>query len=321
MNHSATHVIVGAGPIGSGTALRLADAGHRVIVVTRSGSGPEHPSIELVVADASDQARLTEIASGAHAIYNCANPPYHRWATDWPPLAASLLGAAETTGARLVTMSNLYMYAADSSPMRSSDPLDPPSKKGAIRVQMWSEALGAHEAARVRVTEARASDYFGPGLGQNGHFGDRVIPKLIAGKSVSVIGRSDVPHSWSYVGDVCDTLVALGTDDRALGRAWHVPTLPTMSAQQLADAVSRVAGHDAATVKTMPNLLLKLAGVFSKPIRELGEMMYQFTAPFEVDSSDTTAIFGLEATPLSVQIDTTIASYGVSDKQVAASAA
>jgi nucleoside-diphosphate-sugar epimerase len=321
MNNSATHVIVGAGPIGSGTALRLAQAGHRVIIVTRSGSGPERADIELVAADAADQARLTEIAAGADAIYNCANPPYHRWATDWPPLAASLLGAAETTGARLVTMSNLYVYAADSSPMRASDQLDPPSKKGAIRVQMWRDALGAHEAGRVRVTEARASDYFGPGLGQNGHFGDRVMPKLIAGKSASVIGRSDVPHSWSYVGDVCDTLVVLGTDDRALGRAWHVPTRPPMSAQQLADEVSRVAGHGSATVKTMPNLLLKLAGVFSKPIREIGEMLYQFTAPFELDSSDTTSTFGLEATPLSVQIDATIASYSGSAQPVAVGAA
>jgi nucleoside-diphosphate-sugar epimerase len=310
MNHSATHVIVGAGPIGSGTARQLADAGHRVIVVTRSGSGPDHPGVELVAADASDQARLTDIAAGAHAIYNCANPPYHRWATDWPPLATSLLGAAATTGARLVTMSNLYMYAAGGSPMRATDPLDPPSRKGAIRAQMWNEALAAHEAGTVRVTEARASDYFGPGLGQNGHFGDRVLPKLIAGKSASFIGRSDATHSWSYVADVCDTLVVLGTDDRALGRAWHVPTLAAMTAQQLADEVSRSAGQGVAQVKTLPNVALKLAGVFSKPIREVGEMLYQFTAPFEIDSADTTATFGLEPTPLAEQIEATIASYG-----------
>ncbi len=317
MKNSATHVIVGAGPIGSGTARRLADAGHQVIVVTRSGSGPEHPGIELVAADAADQARLAKIAAGAHAIYNCANPPYHRWATDWPPLAASLLGAAEATGARLVTMSNLYVYAADSSPMRTTDPLDPPSKKGAIRAQMWAEALAAHEAGTVRVTEARASDYYGPGLGQNGHLGDRVMPKLIAGQSVSVVGASDVAHSWSYVDDVCDTLVVLGTDDRALGLAWHVPTLPPMSVQQMADEVSRVAGHGPATVKPMPNLLLKVAGLFSKPIREIGEMLYQFTARFELDSTDTTETFGFEATPLSEQIEATIASYDSSAQPVA----
>lgn len=315
------HLIVGAGPIGGGTARHLADAGHQVIVVTRSGTGPQHPGIRLVAADASHQGRLTEVAVGAHAIYNCANPAYHRWATDWPPLAASLLGAAEATGARLVTMSNLYMYAANSSPMRATDPLDPPSKKGAIRAQMWNSALAAHEAGRVRVTEARASDFFGPGLGQNGHFGDRVVPKLLAGKSVSFIGPPDVAHSWSYVDDVCTTLATLGTDDRALGRAWHVPTLPPMTSQQLADALSRVAGHGSAKVGTLPKLALRLAGIFSKPIRELDEIRYQFTAPFEIDAAPTTEAFGLEATPLSAQVEATIASSRAADGSLSRSRA
>ena len=37
----ATHVIVGAGPIGSATARLLADDGHEVRVVTRGGAGPD----------------------------------------------------------------------------------------------------------------------------------------------------------------------------------------------------------------------------------------------------------------------------------------
>ncbi len=35
------HVVVGAGPVGSAVAEILAERGHRVRVVTRSGSGPE----------------------------------------------------------------------------------------------------------------------------------------------------------------------------------------------------------------------------------------------------------------------------------------
>jgi len=105
----ATHVIVGAGPVGSSAAAHLADAGHRVRIVTRRGSGPVRPGVELVAADATDAARLTEVAQGAAALYNCANPPkYTTWPRDWPPLHAALLTAAERTGAVLVTMSNLY---------------------------------------------------------------------------------------------------------------------------------------------------------------------------------------------------------------------
>jgi Trk K+ transport system NAD-binding subunit len=41
-----THVIVGAGSVGTAAERRLVDLGHEVVmVVTRSGSGPEFPDI------------------------------------------------------------------------------------------------------------------------------------------------------------------------------------------------------------------------------------------------------------------------------------
>src|SRR5262244_576834 len=104
----ALHVIVGAGPIGSATAEQLIQDGHQVRVITRSGSGPD--GVERVAADATDSGRLTELTRGAAALYNCANPLYHRWPIDWPPLANALLQAATRSGAVLVAMGNLYGY-------------------------------------------------------------------------------------------------------------------------------------------------------------------------------------------------------------------
>ena len=207
--HEPDHVVVGAGAIGAHLARRLADRGDHVRVVTRSGNGPEHPRVECVAADASDVARLSSLAAGAQTIFNCANPPYPKWASAWPGLSHGVIGAAETTGARLVTIGNLYGYAADSSPMRATDELDPPTRKGAIRVATWHEALAAHDAGRIRATEVRASDFIGPGVGANGHAGDRFVPRILAGKRVSVLGRPDVEHSWSFVDDVVTTLVAV----------------------------------------------------------------------------------------------------------------
>ncbi|MDZ4236189.1 MAG: NAD-binding protein, partial [Dietzia sp.] len=84
----APHVIVGAGPVGSSLARILADDGEPVIVVTRSGSGPGSDGVRSVAADASDPEALSRIASGAAAIYNCANPgSYTQWERLWPPLA------------------------------------------------------------------------------------------------------------------------------------------------------------------------------------------------------------------------------------------
>jgi uncharacterized protein YbjT (DUF2867 family) len=84
------HVIVGAGPVGRGTARLLAEQGQSVRLISRRGSGPEHPSIERVAADAAQPDRLSELTAGAVALYNCVNPLYHRWLTDWPPIAGEL---------------------------------------------------------------------------------------------------------------------------------------------------------------------------------------------------------------------------------------
>ncbi len=43
---NTVHVVTGAGPVGSTVAQQLAGAGHQVRLLTRSGSGPDHPSIE-----------------------------------------------------------------------------------------------------------------------------------------------------------------------------------------------------------------------------------------------------------------------------------
>ncbi len=308
-DHEVDHVVVGAGAIGANLARRLADQGDRVRVITRSGQGPVHPRVECVAADASDVARLSSLAAGAGTIFNCANPPYPKWASAWPGLSRGMIGAAEATGARLVTISNLYGYAADSSPMCATDELDPPTRKGAIRVATWHDALAAHDAGRIRATEVRASDFIGPGVGANGHTGDRFVPRILAGKSVSVIGRPDVEHSWTYVDDVVTTLLAVSADDRALGRAWHVPTGPPLTFEQLAAEVASAGGVEPVEVKPLNPMLLKLAGLFSPMIRELPEMLYQFERPFVIDATDTIETFGIEPTPLVDQLRATIDSY------------
>ncbi|MGH3480397.1 MAG: NAD-dependent epimerase/dehydratase family protein, partial [Nocardioidaceae bacterium] len=154
-------MVIGAGAIGSATAQLLADRGERVRLITRSGSGPEHPAIERVATNASDPDALSRLAEGVAVIYSCAGPAYPRWATDWPPLAAALLRAAETSGALLITTGNLYGYGAVDGPMTENLPLRPNTEKGRVRVQIWNEAVEAHRAGRIRTAEVRGSDYLG----------------------------------------------------------------------------------------------------------------------------------------------------------------
>jgi len=292
----ALHVIVGAGPIGSATARRLADEGHRVRIVTRSGGGPDHKSIERVSADASDADRLTDLVVGAAALYNCANPPYHHWPTEWPPLATAILTAAERSGAVLVTMSNLYGYGPVEGQMTEDLPLAATTVKGRIRAQMWRDLLEAHQAGRIRATEARASDFVG--AGGRSIFSEMVLPAIRAGKRALAPVNFDVPHSLTYTGDAARTLVTLGADERSFGRAWHVPTNPATTLREAATRYARLAGAPQPRLRTMSNAVLRLGGLVNPAAKEFIEMRYQFDRPFVLDSSAAQKTFGLEPTDL-----------------------
>ncbi len=288
---SSTHIVIGAGPIGSRVATGLAEAGHRVQVVTRSGGGPEHPSIERVRADASDTGRMRELATGSAAIYNCANPAYTRWDTDWPPIASSLLRAAQHSGAVLATVSNLYGYGRVNGPMSHQTPLAPNDHKGEIRAQMWRDALAAHQDGTARVVEVRASDY--ADAGDNSHLA-RNAPAVLAGKSVWVLGAADQPHSWTATADVATLIVAAAADPTAHGQAWLVPSAPPRTQRQALGDVAERAGLPAPTVRTLGPRALRLTGTVSPMMRELSGTAYQFTAPFVVDDAATREHFGMQ---------------------------
>lgn len=300
----ALHVIVGAGPVGTATARLLAERGERVRVVTRRGTGPAHPAIERIAADAADAERLTALTEGAAALYNCANPAYHRWPLDWPPLAAALLTAAERTGAVLATVGNLYGYGPVDAPMTEATPLASTGTKGRVRNRMWADALAAHRAGRARITEVRGSDYVGA---DGTSLAMMVLPRVLAGQRVFLPVDWDAPHTWTYIPDVARTLVAAATDERAWGRAWHVPSAPAVSMRDLAGRAAALVGAPAPRLIRMPYPMLWVAGLANPFARELRETAYQFDRPYVLDSTAATATLGVEATPLDRVVKETVA--------------
>jgi nucleoside-diphosphate-sugar epimerase len=308
------HIVVGAGPIGTATALLLAERGEEVVVATRSGSGPTHPAITRASADASSSADMVEITQGAVAIYNCANPAYHRWPTDWPPIAQALLAAAERSNAVLVTASNLYGYGPVSGPsqgpLTEDLPLSAQGPKGLTRAGMWREALAAHEAGRVRATEVRASDYVGAGA--QSHLGERVVPRLLAGRNVTVMKSADSSHSWTATDDVARLMVTVAVDERAWGRPWHVPSNPPRTQREAVGDLCRVAGVQPVTVREYPAMVIAGIGLFNPMMREIPEVAYQFKDPFVLDSTDAQRTFGLAPTPWDEVLTSVIASSAMS---------
>lgn len=288
-------VVVGAGAVGSATVRQLAGRGERVRVISRTGRGPELPGVERVAADASDSGRMRELTGGAMVIYNCLNPDYHRWPLDWPPMAAALLSAAEAAGAVLATVGNLYVYGPVSGPITADQPLAATGTKAGVRIAMWRDALAAHEAGRVRVTEVRGSDYVC--AGRTSHLGDLVAGRLVAGKSAQFIVPIDHPHTFTSVEDVAATLVAAAASERAWGRAWTVPSAPALTPRQAARDIAVAAGHPTASIRVLPAWATTVLGLGVPFLREMGETRHEWDRPFLLDGSLTTAELGVHATP------------------------
>ncbi|MEU9303462.1 NAD-dependent epimerase/dehydratase family protein [Streptomyces sp. NPDC048269] len=299
------HVVMGFGPAGAATARLLAEQGRSVRVVTTSGRRPE-PGIEHIALDATDSRRLIEAAQGADAIYSCAAPPYPRWTSQWPPLASSARAAAEATGAVLVVLGNLYGYGPVDGPMTEKLPLAATGPKGRVRAAMWEQARSLHEQGRIKAVEVRASDFFGPGVTDGGHLAARVVPRVLRGKPVTTLGDPDAPHSWTYLPDVARALVEVAGEERAWGRAWHVPTQPALTTREMVDRLAAEAGAGPVAVRRLSPAVLGVVSVFSPLIRELKEIRYQFDRPFVVDSSAYEAEFTVRATPVDEQVGATV---------------
>lgn len=237
---------------------------------------------------------MRELAADAVVLYNCVNPQYHRWAQDWPPMAAAMMAAAEASGAVLATTSNLYGYGPVDRPMTENLPLAATGVKGRMRAQMWRESLAAHKAGRVRAFEVRGSDYIGARA--SSLLSLLLLPTWRKGRGARVPADLDCPHSWTDVDDVARLLVAGAADSRAWGKAWHVPTAAPLTMRELAAAAADLMGVEP-RLRALPQVAVYLAGVASPFIRELRETQHQFRRPFVLDSSAAQETFGLGPTP------------------------
>lgn len=304
------HLVVGSGPIGSGVALLLADQGERVRIVTRSGGGPEHPLIERIAADASDARRMTELTAGAEVLYNCANPRYTQWERLWFPMNDAMIAAAKAADAVYAITGNLYGYGPQSDGrMTEETPLAAMGRKGRVRIKMWQDAL----ASGVRTVEARGSDYIGAGA--MGVFSAVILPAARKGRTAWVPGDPDLPHTYTYTGDMVRTLVTLARDPRAHGRAWHVPSPEPVTIRHLADRYCALTGRPPLKLRKLPRSVMRTAGLVVPMARELAEMDYQFYAPFVLDSTLTQNTFGLTPTSIDQGIRETIESADATESR------
>ena len=298
------HVIFGTGPLGKWTARELVKQGRQVRMVNRSGKAERLPSeVEIVAGDAYDVAKNIALTKNATTVYQCAQPHYYEWAEKFPALQKAILDAAVANNAKLVVGDNLYMYGHFSGTLDEDAPIAPNTKKGEVRARMAQAVLDAHAAGRVRATIGRASDFFGP---DDFALTSYAILPALQGKSVNLLGRTDLPHTFTYIADFGRLLATLGRRDEVLGQVWFAPSNPPLTQAEFVELIEAELGKP---VKRMVGgaLMMLFLGLFNKEMAETVEMMYLWTDAYVVETRKAEQAFGLKATPIKAAIAETLA--------------
>ncbi len=305
MSQNDLHVVFGTGALGKWTARELVSLGKQVRMVSHSGKADSRIPIgvEVVQGDAYDTGRNIEVTKGAAAVYQCAQPLYHEWAEKFPPMQKAILDAASANRARFIVCDNLYMYGdTNGQPIREDMPYQAHTKKGKVRAEMATAVLEAHRAGKVRAAIGRASNFFGP---DDNAVTSYAIRPALERKSVNLLGRTDQPHTFSYVADFGKLLATLGTHDEALGQIWFTPSPAPVTQAELVKLMEDELGHK---VKFMAagKVMLSMLGLFMPTLRESVEMLYEWDKPFIMDSSKAERAFGWKGTLLKDAMHATI---------------
>jgi len=316
---NTVHVVTGAGPVGSTVALQLADAGHPVRLLTRSGSGPVHPLIDRRQVDVSRPEALAEAFDGAVAVHHCIHGSAYDarvWRAELPRAEAAVLDAAGRVGAVVVFPESLYSYGPVDGPLTEELPRTATTGKLGVR----TELLAQREASATATVSIAASDFYGPAV-RNAHAGERLVPTVLAGRTMRVLGSLDQPHSFTYVPDLAAAMIEAAARPELWNSFLHAPTAAPITQRRLVELVAEAGGVAVPRMSAIPPWVLRASGVVSREMRELAETAYMFSDPFVLDSSASEQRLGLSPTPVEAGLGATVAWWRAEQATGGASAA
>lgn len=245
-----------------------------------------HPADQVLAADLLDARQTAEAVRGSSVVYFTAGlPPDTRlWETRFPTILHNALDAARAAGARFAYFDNTYMYPQDARVQTEDTPFAPAGRKGRVRAAMATTVLQAMARADMPVAIARAPEFYGPGKTQS-VTNTLVIDPLKAGATPRVPVRDDTRRTLIWTPDASRALAAIGNAPDAFGHTWHLPCDDERLTYRefvalAAQALGRGPGY-----KVLRPWMLSLAGLFSRQVREIQELLPRYGADNLFDST------------------------------------
>jgi len=281
-----THTILGAGgSIGIPLAQTLLTNHKQVKLVSRKGFAME--GAHSICADLLQYEQVQESVKGSEIVYLCAGLPYDLkiWQDQWPKVMRNTIDACKKHSAKLVFLDNVYMYGLVHGKMTENTPYNPCSKKGEVRARITLMLQEEIQNKNIDAIIARAADFYGPYTKQNSLPDIFVISKFLKGQKANWGISENKLHTFSYTIDTAKGMYMLAQNSECYGQVWHLPVCPQpITGKEIIELIAKemAVKPDYMVIKKW---MMQMAGLGSKTIREVIEMLYQNEHDYLFDSS------------------------------------
>jgi nucleoside-diphosphate-sugar epimerase len=287
--------ILGAtGIIGKEVAKNLVQYTDRIRLVSRH---PEkvNETDELISADLTLKDEVYRAVKGSEIVYLTVGLPYDLkvWETTWPVVMRNVIEACMENRARLVFFDNVYLYGKVNGWMTEETPEHPDSKKGEVRAKIVQMLMNEVDKGSLEALITRAADFYGPDAPLS-VVSVTVFENLVRGKTAQWLVNDKVKHSFTYTPDAGKATALLGNTMNAYNQVWHLPADRDALTGEEFIKLAAEAFRTKPRYMVAKKWLIKLMGLFNKPLRENIEMLYQNDSEYLFDSSKFDKAFPFE---------------------------
>jgi nucleoside-diphosphate-sugar epimerase len=258
--------------------------------------------------DFYDFKKIESAVAGSEVVYVTVGFEYNLkvWRKIWPPFMKDVIDACKKHQSKLVFFDNIYAYDKSAVPfMTEESPLNPPSRKGAVRLQLHEMIMNEVANDKLTAIIARSGDFYGP-ENRGSALSIMVAENLIKGKKAQSFGNINTIHTYTYTPDAAKATAILGNTDDVWNQVWHVPTTKEkITVKGWIDLIAKELGVEP-QIQHIPVWMIHFIGIFVPIMREFPEMIYQNDRDYIFDSSKFEQRFGITATSADAGIKTTI---------------
>lgn len=301
-------ILGSGGAIGRDLAKALKQYTNKIRLVSRNPKSI-NPDDELFPADISNPDNIDKAVEGSEIVYLTVGFDYDIkvWRETWPKVIKATIDACEKHNAKLVFFDNVYSYGVEAIPhMTEESPLNPPSKKGAVRKQLINMIFDAVKAGRIQAIIARGADFYGPN-NTTSFLIETIYKPLKQGKAATILASAKHKHTYTYTPDAAKATAILGNTPDAYNETWHMPTDPNgLTQKQWVELFARELNVKP-KYYVIPKFVIGIMGWFVPFFRETHEMLYQYDRDYWLDSSKFDKRFNFTPTSYEEGVKATIA--------------